>query len=820
MNSTLTGRILLPFVVVACIVLAVLFALEQVGRRGDTAHEVERRLITVQLQLREISAQVQGGILTGQERFAIQAANAALEADRQLVALGRLRHDTGELGSHFENYYAGMVALNSLFLENRAEEGTQRLAGMRDLQGQIDEHVNVMREAARIDRARLARLAVIAEIVSAVALLGALFLMAALLMRRVAKPVKHLAHAVEGIAEKAELDLEQLKNLLPAAKAHAGPSWPPARLNDELGSLLQSFQRMVELLDHEREALRLAASVFQNSREGILITDPDANIIDVNEAFSRITGYPREEAIGRNPHILRSNRQDAAFYQAMWQALAGQGFWSGEIWNRHKNGHDYPQLLTINTVRDAAGKATHYVAVFTDITRIKLHETELEHSAHYDALTGVPNRVLLADRMGQAIALSRREKKLMAVSYLDLDGFKPINDRYGHAAGDRLLVEITRRLKGLLRGSDTIARLGGDEFVFLLLGMEGSPQCTATLERILEVIAQPVDLGGYAVSVSASIGVTLYPLDDGDPDTLLRHADQAMYQAKEAGRNRYHFYDPEQDRRAVSHREAVSRIAQALESGELELHYQPKVDMRAGKVIGAEALIRWRHPQRGLLPPMEFLPVVEHTEIDLAIGQWVVRTALQQMQSWRASGFDLQVSVNISAHHLQHENFETWLSGMLAAFPDVPPACLQLEVLETTAFDDIVNVSAVMRQCREKGVGFALDDFGTGYSSLTYLRRLPIDVLKIDRSFVGDILTDPEDLAIVQSVIALARAFGHSVVAEGVETAEHGLILLGLGCDQAQGWGIAAAMPAADFPGWARDWRPDPRWRENAQQSL
>lgn len=814
MNSTLTRQTLLPFVVVAVVVLGVLLALELVGKRVETAHDIEWRLISIQLQAREISAQVQGGILTGKEEFAIHAAEAALEADRQLVALAGLRSDTDELAAHFEDYYAGMVALNSLFLENRVAEGTQQLSSLRDLQGKIDGHVSAMRETARIDRTRLARLSIAAKVVSALALLGALLVMAAILMRSVVRPVKQLAHAMEGIAEKAEEDQKQLKGLLSAAKGKAELPEPTARLDDELSSLLRSFKRMVDVLHREREALRLAASVFQNSHEGILITEPDGNIIDVNEAFCRITGYTPEEAIGCNPRMLKSSRQDETFYRAMWQALAERGFWSGEIWNQRKDGHIYPQLLTINAVRNAAGEAVHYVAVFTDITVIKLHEKELEHIAHYDALTGVPNRVLLADRMRQAISQARRDRKLMAVGYLDLDEFKPINDRYGHAAGDRLLVEITRRLKSLLRSSDTIARLGGDEFVFLLLGINGAEQSIATLKRILEVIAQPVDLGGQSVTVSASIGVTLYPLDDEDPDTLLRHADQAMYQAKQAGRNRYHVYDPEHDRRAESHREAVARIRQALEAGELELHYQPKVNMRSGAVIGAEALIRWRHPEQGLLAPINFLPIVEHTEVDLAIGQWVLRTALGQMHSWRDSGFDLQVSINISAHHLQHESFVPCLTEALAAFPDVPPDRLQLEVLETAALDNIVAVSAVMGQCLEKGVGFALDDFGTGYSSLTYLRRLPIEVLKIDRSFVGDILTDPEDMVIVQSVIALAKAFGHSVVAEGVETDEHGLALLGLGCDLAQGYGIAAAMPAASLPAWAHNWHPDPRWLE------
>ncbi len=560
------------------------------------------------------------------------------------------------------------------------------------------------------------------------------------------------------------------------------------------------------------EGLRLAASVFQSSREGIAITDPDANILDVNEAFCRITGYGRDEVIGRNPRVIKSGLHDDAFYRTMWQMIVERGFWSGEIWNRRKDGTLYPELLTVTSVRNPAGQATQYVGIFTDITVIKQHEKQLERIAHYDALTGIPNRVLLADRMQQAIAQTRRDGKSMAVGYLDLDGFKPINDRFGHEAGDRLLVEIAQRLKNVLRGTDTVARLGGDEFVFLLPGVDRVEEWTDTLNRILGAITRPMALSGHSVSISASIGVTLYPQDDDDPDTLLRHADQAMYQAKQGGRNRYHLYDAEQDRRARSHREAFARIRQALEAGEFELHYQPKVNMRSGTVVGAEALIRWRHPAHGLMPPGEFLPVVENSELDSAIGEWVLGTALAQMQAWLATGLDLQISVNVSAHHLQREDFMPRLVEALAAHAAVPPGRLQLEVLETAALQDVVGVSEVMRRCRAKGVSFALDDFGTGYSSLTYLKRLPAETLKIDQSFVRDILEDPEDLAIVQGVIALSRAFGRTAIAEGVETGEHGLLLLRLGCELAQGYGIARAMPASELPEWVRTWQPDPRW--------
>lgn len=544
MNSTLARRILLPFVAVTIVVLAVLLTFDILARHVEAAHESERRLLALQVQLREITAKVHGGILTSQERFAIQAANAALAADKQLQALAGLHGDQGghgELARNFENYYAGMVALNSLFLEKRIDEGTSQLAKLQLLQGHIDNRVGKLREAARDERERLAELAFIAEVLSVLAMFGALLLMAAMLMRRVVAPMRSMAHAMKEVAGKAERDMEQQKILLSAKDVPQAASVPP--VHDELGSLEHSFRRMLELLTHERESLRLAASVFSSSHEGILISDPDGNIIDVNEAFCAITGYPREELIGVNPRLLKSDRHDQAFYQALWQELIDPGSWSGEIWNRRKDGHVYPELLTINAVRNAAGEIAHYVAVATDISLIKTHEKELEYIAHFDALTGIPNRVLLSDRMALAIAQTRRERCQLAVGYLDLDEFKPINDQYGHAAGDKLLIEITGRLKALLRGSDTIARLSGDEFVFLLLGLDSPAQCMATLDRILEAIARPIDLGDHQVTVSASIGVTLFPDDDTDPDTLLRHADQAMYQAKQAGRNCFHFYD-------------------------------------------------------------------------------------------------------------------------------------------------------------------------------------------------------------------------------------------------------------------------------------
>ena len=551
------------------------------------------------------------------------------------------------------------------------------------------------------------------------------------------------------------------------------------------------------------ESFLISASVFENSQEAITITDENNLIIDVNPAFTNITGYSREEVIGKNPRLLNSGRQDKAFYAAMWQTLKTQKKWRGEIWNRHKSGDVYAEMISISAICDKEDKLLRYVAVFSDITHIKVHEAELSRVAHYDALTGIPNRLLLADRMKQAIAQTSRDRTLMAVCYLDLDGFKPINDSMGHEAGDEVLVEVTKRIGNTLRGGDTIARLGGDEFVALLLGQDRGEECVSTLERLLLAITHPMTVKNKSVTISASIGVSIYPMDDEDPDTLLRHADQAMYIAKQSGKNRFHIYDPSLDRRARDQHEFLNSIRQALVLNQFELHYQPKVDLRTKTMVGAEALIRWRHPVRGILPPSEFLRYVENTDLDIEIGEWVTATALAQMHQWRQAGFDIEVSINITGYHLESFQFIEKLKRQLDIYPESHAGKLQIEVLETVALNDINVVREIIGACRLLGVRFALDDFGTGYSSLSYLSRLPVDTLKIDQSFVRDMLDDKGDRAIVQGIIALAVAFDRQTVAEGIETGAHYQLLLEMGCELGQGYGIARPMPANELPAWS-----------------
>jgi diguanylate cyclase (GGDEF)-like protein len=408
-------------------------------------------------------------------------------------------------------------------------------------------------------------------------------------------------------------------------------------------------------------------------------------------------------------------------------------------------------------------------------------------------------------------ALRRRQQ--LAVTYLDLDGFKAINDHHGHEVGDLVLKVVAQRMKDALRDSDTLARIGGDEFVAVLIDLEDHSASVPLLTRLLAATAQPMQVGEHTLQVSVSLGVTFYPqAQEIDADQLLRQADQAMYQAKVSGKNRYHFFDAVKDSSLRGHHESLERIRLALERREFVLYYQPKVNMRSGLVIGAEALIRWRHPEKGLLAPAVFLPVVEDHPLAVAIGEWVIDTALTQMEAWHAAGLDVAVSVNIGARQLQQSDFVERLRTLLAAHPQVIPGYFELEVLETSALEDIAQVSQVIEECAQIGVTFALDDFGTGYSSLTYLKRLRVEMLKIDQSFVRDMLDDPDDRAILEGVIGLAVAFKRQVIAEGVESRAHGTLLLELGCELAQGYGIARPMPADQLPLWASTWQSKPEW--------
>ena len=579
------------------------------------------------------------------------------------------------------------------------------------------------------------------------------------------------------------------------------------------GGQFMVFVRNISERKQSEEKLYLAASVFTHAREGIMITNEEGSIIQVNDAFCLITGYSRDEILGQNPRIFSSGRQGNDFYTTLWYDLNHKGHWYGEVWNRRKNGEVYAIMQNISAIRDTQGNTRHYVALISDITLLKEHEQELERSAHYDALTGLPNRVLMIDRLHQAIAQARRREQLMAVAFLDLDGFKTINDKYGHLAGDQLLISVANNMKQTLREIDTLARMGGDEFVALLVDIGDIENSVPLLIRLLAAASQPEQFGDHTLKVSASLGVTFYPQkDEVDADLLIRQADQAMYQAKMTGKNRYHIFDVAQSNLARIHHESLEHIHSALAAGEFVLYYQPKVNLRLGHIIGAEALIRWQHPDKGLLAPDTFLPLIEDHPLAIDIGEWVIDTALSQVEYWHTTGLNIPVSVNIGARQLQQESFIESLRTLLAAHPTIKWGDLELEILETSAIDDLNKVSRLIEACRKLGIKFSIDDFGTGYSSLTYLKRLPVTQIKIDQSFVQDMLNDADDLAIVAGVFALATAFNLQVIAEGMETIKQGKMLLKLGCDLAQGYGIAHPMPATDIPNWVSTWRPDPSW--------
>ncbi len=592
-----------------------------------------------------------------------------------------------------------------------------------------------------------------------------------------------------------------------------------ATVKDGCGQVLYGVANVQDVSDIKlaEEKIHLAASVFAYAHEGIMITSTDGKIIEVNNAFSQITGYSRDEAIGRNPRFLNSGHQDKDFYTAMWRDLLDKGHWYGEIWNRRKNGEVFAEMLTISSIYDSQGNILQYVALFSDISSLKEHERDLEHIAHYDALTCLPNRVLLADRLRQGLAHANRHQQSLAVVYLDLDGFKAINDKYGHETGDQVLVVVASRMKQSLREDDTLARLGGDEFVVVLPDLANLRASEPMLARLLAAAAQPVQVGNLLMQVTASIGVTIYPqAEDLDADQLLRQADHAMYQAKLAGKNRYYLYDAEQDNSLRSLHESTERIRLALIGREFVLYYQPKVNMRTGAVIGVEALIRWQHPEKGLLAPAFFLPMIEDHPLVIDIGDWVIDTALTQMERWQATGLEIAVSVNVAARQLQQSDFVDRLRNLLIQHSTISPSLLSIEILETSALEDLKQVSKIIEDCRLMGVMFALDDFGTGYSSLTYLKQLPVNLIKLDQSFVRDMLDNPDDLAIIEGVVELAHTFRREVIAEGVETVEHGTMLLKLGCEFAQGYGIARPMAGSQLHSWLTSWQPDPAWVEQS----
>ncbi|WP_417579361.1 EAL domain-containing protein [Nitrincola sp.] len=582
---------------------------------------------------------------------------------------------------------------------------------------------------------------------------------------------------------------------------------------DEIYLLRIAGEMFTHALEHKRTEDLLKASearlryVFEKIPAiAVQGYDVKRRVFLWNHASELLYGYSQEEVLGRRLEELIIPPEDRDAVIAVHERWLHQDdeIPSGELTLLRKDGNRV-RVFSSHVMHTSLAGDKELYCVDVDLTPLKKAQQDLEKLAHYDALTGLPNRILLSDRLNHMISISRRTEELVAVAYLDLDGFKQINDSHGHAMGDRVLQQLSELMHQSLREEDTLARIGGDEFVAVLGGLAQLQDCEPVLKRLLEAASRPLQLEGHNFRISASIGVTIYPLDDAEPDQLMRHADQAMYLAKQAGKDRYQLFDIQLETQMRHKQQALKAISKGLECSEFELYYQPKINMQTLAFEGAEALIRWQHPQCGLLSPGAFLPATEGHELELQLGEWVLHAALVQLQRWQLQGFYCPLSINIAAQQIQRPEFAEQLEAALMAYPQVDARQLQLEILETSALEDMEMVTSILSRCRELGVSLALDDFGTGYSSLTYLKRLPIDCLKIDQGFVRDMLAEPDDLSIIQGVLGLAKAFNLDVIAEGVETPAHCRQLLALGCTSGQGYGIARPMPAKELPGWVRE---------------
>lgn len=603
-------------------------------------------------------------------------------------------------------------------------------------------------------------------------------------------PINHSGVVVLLAAEIPETQLP-LTTMLQPVMAHLAKAIVLCSHNDAYTQGLVSQRDMLE-------------KVFESSYSGVMITDASRRIIEVNPAFTRITGYSSEEVIGKDPHLLASGRHDRVFYHELWDDIENNGHWEGEIWNRRKNGEVYPSWLNINRVSDSAGKLHYFVGMFSDISKRKEAEAQIHQLAFYDPLTALPNRRLLIERLQQAFSVGARSGYHGAVLFIDLDNFKTINDSKGHDTGDQLLAEVARRLNTCVRDGDTVARLGGDEFVVVLESLSSAPdeaasQADLVAEKIRELLSQPYQLGNYAYHTTPSIGVVLFLGHRQSLDDVLKHADTAMYQAKTAGRNAIRFYDPVMQASIEARADLEEELRYALVRQQLCLHYQIQIDIR-NRPLGAEVLLRWQHPERGLIFPAQFVPLAEDTGLIVPIGLWVLQTACAQLKQWQndALARDMTLAVNVSAKQFRSQDFVAQVQRTLLE-SGAKPSLLKLELTESIVLENVEDTISKMRELKLLGVSFSMDDFGTGYSSLQYLKRLPLDQIKIDQSFVRDIASDPNDAAIVQTIIAMSEVLGLNVIAEGVETAEQRDFLDSRGCHAFQGFLFGRPVPLQDF---------------------
>ncbi|BBN87799.1 putative bifunctional diguanylate cyclase/phosphodiesterase [Azospira sp. I09] len=582
----------------------------------------------------------------------------------------------------------------------------------------------------------------------------------------------------------------------------------------EFASLFDSLQDMAHTIRSREDQLRLWASVLEQSREAVFVTDAENRILLVNRAFVAVTGYTLEEARGRTPRFLQSGRHDQAFYANLWRSLKETGHWQGEIWDRAKDGRIHPQWAAISAVADAAGTVSNYIAIYSDLTEHKAAQDRIQFLAQHDPLTGLPNRMLLQDRLTVAIAAAAREGHEVGVLFIDLDRFKTINDSLGHSVGDELIKGVTKRLQDAVRESDTVSRLGGDEFIVVLHRIRRSEDAAHVADAVLAQLTAPFNIAGKELRVTASIGISVFPADGEDEEGLIKNADTAMFHAKERGRNNYQFFRPEMNARAGERLALENSLRGAVQRKEFVLFYQPQVEIRSGRLVGAEALIRWRRGDSGFVSPADFIPLAEETGTILEIGDWVLAEACRQQvqwdQQWPAMGLKpVPVAVNLSSLQFRQKHFKENLLDIVGDYP-LPAGRIELELTESIVMEEPEQVGAVLAELKQAGLRLSIDDFGTGYSSLSYLKRFPLDKLKIDASFVRDIVNDSADLAIVHAVVSLGHSLGLKVVAEGVEHEAELLILNAMGCDIAQGYHFCRPVPAEEFQAWVAAYVPVP----------
>ena len=567
----------------------------------------------------------------------------------------------------------------------------------------------------------------------------------------------------------------------------------------EIQSLVSGFNQMTKKIGDSQEKLLQAAVVFESTAEGVVITNTNQEIIAINNAFTQITGYMESDVLGKKASVLKSGRHDANFFEQMNKHIEQFGEWQGEIWNRRKSGETFPELLTINKVENSQGEITHYVGVFTDITAIKQSEDQLAYLAHHDPLTGLANRLLLNSNLEQIIKRAQNKDKQVAVLFLDLDRFKNINDSMGHPQGDRLLEVVAKRLTSNIRDMDMISRLGGDEFVIVADNLEHVSDAAQIAESTLTSLNNPFQISGHEIFVNASIGISVFPKDGKDVETLIKNADAAMYRAKEKGRNNFQFYTEELTAVAFEKMSLETSLRHALDKNEFILHYQPQISLQTGRLVGMEALIRWQHPERGMVSPAKFIPIAEETGLIVPIGEWVLRTACKQNQQWIENGLPpVSVAVNLSARQFHSKGLTDLVSQTLES-TGLDAQHLELELTESLMMQDADLSIKIMEEFDRMGVKLSIDDFGTGYSSLSHMKHFPIDKLKIDQSFVHDIGTNRDDKEIVVSIIMLGHSMNLNVIAEGVETKEQLDYLREHHCDEIQGYYYSRPVPADEF---------------------